>query len=78
MPPKGTGKTLAALAIARSVVTGCSLLDQGTTTTPGRVLYLATDSGCASMHTQMQELGPAHHARISARQRITAFLPSWS
>jgi hypothetical protein len=55
--PKGTGKTLAALAIARSIVTGSSLLDQGTTTTPGRVLYLATDSGCASMHTQMQELG---------------------
>lgn len=55
--PKGTGKTLAALAIARSIVTGAPLLDHGTGCTPGRVLYLATDSGCASMFTQMQELG---------------------
>jgi hypothetical protein len=59
--PKGTGKTLAALAIARAVVTGSPLLDQGTPSTPGRVLYLATDSGCASMHTQMQELGLLEH-----------------
>ena len=55
--PKGTGKTLAALAIARAVVMGQGLLDRSETATPGRVLYLATDSGCESMHTQMQELG---------------------
>jgi len=59
--PKGTGKTLAALALARAVVTGSSLLDQGSPATVGRVLYLATDSGCASMHTQMQELGLLDH-----------------
>ena len=59
--PKGTGKTLAALAIARAVVTGTPLLDQGSPATHGRVLYLATDSGCASMHTQMQELGLLEH-----------------
>lgn len=59
--PKGTGKTLAALAIARAVVTGTPLLDQGTPAIHGRVLYLATDSGCASMHTQMQELGLLNH-----------------
>lgn len=55
--PRGAGKTIAALAIARAIVTGAPLLDQGDGTTPGRVLYLATDSGCASMRTQMQELG---------------------
>jgi hypothetical protein len=55
--PKGCGKTIAALAVARAVVTGTPLLDRGTAPKPGRVLYLATDSGCASMHTQMQELG---------------------
>lgn len=55
--PRGAGKTIAALAISRSICTGTPLLDQGTPPTPGRVLYLATDSGCASMRTQMQELG---------------------
>jgi archaellum biogenesis ATPase FlaH len=55
--PRGAGKTIAALAISRSIVTGTPLLDQGTPPAKGRVLYLATDSGCASMRTQMQELG---------------------
>jgi hypothetical protein len=55
--PRGTGKTLAALAIARAVVTRTPLLDRGEAPRKGRVLYLATDSGCESMHVQMQELG---------------------
>lgn len=55
--PKGTGKTLAALAIARAVTCGTGLLDHSEPAPRGRVLYLATDSGCESMQTQMQELG---------------------
>lgn len=55
--PMGTGKTLAALSLARAVVTGSGFLDQGAPGRPGKVLYLATDSGCASLHEQMQELG---------------------
>lgn len=55
--PKGTGKTLAALAIGGAVVTGTPLLDRGEAPRQGKVLYLATDSGCESMAVQMQELG---------------------
>ena len=55
--PKGTGKTLAALLIAKSVVLGQGMLDRSEAPQQGRVLYLATDSGCESMFTQMQELG---------------------
>lgn len=55
--PKGTGKTVAALLIAKSVVLGQGMLDRSEAPRQGRVLYLATDSGCASMRTQMQHLG---------------------
>lgn len=55
--PKGTGKTLAALLIAKSVAMGQGMLDRSEAPREGRVLYLATDSGCESMYTQMQELG---------------------
>lgn len=55
--PRGVGKTLAALAIGQSVATCRPLLDRGEAPRQGRVLYLATDSGCESMAAQMQELG---------------------
>jgi len=54
---RGVGKTIAALEISRAVITGQPLLDRSEESQRGRVLYLATDSGCESMATQMQELG---------------------
>lgn len=85
--PKGTGKTLAALAVAKAVSLGTGLLDHSEPARHGRVLYLATDSGCASMHTQMQEIGllelpeftPGHPAQRffirghHARQGVSAW-----
>lgn len=53
----GTGKTTLGLAKAYAHITGRNLLDRDTPCQPGKVLFIATDSGVASLRKVMQDLG---------------------
>ena len=53
----GTGKTTLAMAKMHAHVTGKNLLDRDTPCTPGRGLFIATDSGAAPLKKTMADLG---------------------
>jgi len=52
----GTGKTTLALAKLHAHVTGTNLLDRDTPCTPGKGLFIATDSGTGPLKKAMQDL----------------------
>jgi hypothetical protein len=53
----GTGKTTLALAKAHAHITGRNLLDRDAPCQPGKVLFIATDSGVAPLRKAMEDLG---------------------
>lgn len=58
---KGVGKTTAAMGMAFAVVDGKGFLDRSKPTKPGKALFIASDSGPASLKNRMQEMGLADH-----------------
>jgi archaellum biogenesis ATPase FlaH len=57
----GAGKTTAALALAFAVVDGIGFLDRDRAATPGRVLFIASDSGASPLLTALHSIGLADH-----------------
>ncbi len=57
----GAGKTTAALALAFAVVDGTGFLDRDSPATPGRVLFIASDSGVSPLLTALHSIGLADH-----------------
>jgi RecA/RadA recombinase len=55
--PFGTGKTTLAVLKAYCYAKGINLLDRSTTCTPGRSLFIATDSGAAALKKAFSDLG---------------------
>lgn len=55
----GTGKTTAALVLARAVLQGTGVLDHETPAAMGKVLFIASDSGPQPLVAAMQDLGMA-------------------
>lgn len=58
---KGVGKTTAAVALGFSVVEGRGFLDHSKPTRPGRVLFIASDSGAGPLQTILQDMGLGDH-----------------
>lgn len=69
---KGSGKTLAALAMAFAVIDGRGFLDHERPAEAGAVLFIASDSGAMPLKAAMQDLGVADHpaVRTGAEQRF--------
>lgn len=61
---KGSGKTLAALALAFAVIDGRGFLDHSRPAEQGGVLFIASDSGAAPLKAAMFELGVADHPAV--------------
>lgn len=61
---KGSGKTLAALALAFAVINGRGFLDHSKPAEEGGVLFIASDSGAAPLKAAMCELGVADHPAV--------------
>ena len=55
--PYGSGKTTTALALAWSVALGKSFLDRSDAGEPGKVLFIATDSGLGPLKKACDDLG---------------------
>jgi len=55
--PYGTGKTTLAVLKAHSYAKGVNLLDRSTPCTPGKTLFIATDSGAAALKKAFSDLG---------------------
>lgn len=63
---KGSGKTVAGLALSFAVIDGTGFLDHSKPTDPGAVLFIASDSGAAPLKAAMQELGVGDHPAVKA------------
>jgi len=61
---KGSGKTLAALALAFAVIDSRGFLDHSRPAEQGGVLFIASDSGAAPLKAAMFELGLANHPAV--------------
>ena len=61
---KGSGKTLAALAMAFAVINRTGFLDHSKPAQQGSVLFIASDSGAPPLMAAMQDLGVADHPAI--------------
>jgi archaellum biogenesis ATPase FlaH len=66
---KGSGKTLAALAMAFAAIDGTGFLDHAKPAQQGPVLFIASDSGAPPLMAAMQDLGVADHAAIRGDHR---------
>jgi archaellum biogenesis ATPase FlaH len=66
---KGSGKTLAALAMAFAVIDGTGFLDHSKPARQGPVLFIASDSGAPPLMAAMQDLGVADHPAIRGADR---------
>ena len=66
---KGSGKTLAALAMAFAVINGTGFLDHSKPAQQGSVLFIASDSGAAPLMAAMQDLGVADHPATRGADR---------
>lgn len=62
--PKGVGKTTAAVALSFSVIDGKGFLDHSKRSQPGKVLFIASDSGAGSLRTVLQNMGMGDHPAI--------------
>ena len=66
---KGSGKSLAALAMAFAVIDGTGFLDHTKPAQQGPVLFIASDSGAAPLMAQMQDLGVSEHPAVRGEDR---------
>jgi archaellum biogenesis ATPase FlaH len=66
---KGSGKTLAALAMAFAAIDGTGFLDHSKPAQKGPVLFIASDSGAPPLMAAMQDLGVADHPAIRGEDR---------
>lgn len=66
---KGSGKTLAALAMAFAAIDGTGFLDHAKPAQQGPVLFIASDSGAPPLMAAMQDLGVADHPAIRGEDR---------
>jgi archaellum biogenesis ATPase FlaH len=66
---KGSGKTMAALAMAFAAIDGTGFLDHAKPAQQGPVLFIASDSGAPPLMAAMQDLGVADHAAIRGDHR---------
>ena len=67
--PRGSGKTLAALAMSFAVIDGTGFLDHSKPAQQGPVLFIASDSGAPPLMAAMQDLGVADHPAIRGKDR---------
>lgn len=65
----GTGKTTAALGLAFAHIEGRGFLDRDCRHEPGRVLFIASDSGAAPINAQLHDLGLIDHPAITGSDR---------
>jgi archaellum biogenesis ATPase FlaH len=61
----GAGKTTAALGMGFAVINGEGFLDHTKPATPGKVLFIASDSGPQPLLSAIQELGHGSHAALA-------------
>ena len=66
---KGSGKTLAALAMAFAAIDGTGFLDHSKPAHQVRVLFIASDSGATPLKAAMHDLGVADHPAIKGEDR---------
>ena len=66
---KGSGKTLAALAMAFATIDGTGFLDHTKPAQQGPVLFIASDSGAPPLMAAMQDLGVADHPAIKGAEQ---------
>lgn len=66
---KGSGKTLAALAMGFAAIDGTGFLDHSKPARQGPVLFIASDSGAPPLMAAMQDLGVADHPAIRGADR---------
>jgi archaellum biogenesis ATPase FlaH len=66
---KGSGKTLAALAMGFAAIDGTGFLDHSKPAQKGPVLFIASDSGAPPLMAAMQDLGVADHPAIRGADR---------
>ena len=66
---KGSGKTLAALAMAFATIDGTGFLDHTKPAQQGPVLFIASDSGAPPLMAAMQDLGVSEHPAIRGEDR---------
>jgi archaellum biogenesis ATPase FlaH len=66
---KGSGKTLAALAMGFAAIDGTGFLDHSKPAQQGPVLFIASDSGAPPLMAAMQDLGVADHPAIRGEGR---------
>jgi archaellum biogenesis ATPase FlaH len=66
---KGSGKTLAALAMGFAAINGTGFLDHSKPAQKGPVLFIASDSGAPPLMAAMQDLGVADHPAIRGEDR---------
>ena len=66
---KGSGKTLAALAMGFAAIDGTGFLDHSKPAQQGPVLFIASDSGAPPLMAAMQDLGVADHPAIRGEDR---------
>ena len=66
---KGSGKTLAALAMAFATIDGTGFLDHTKPAQQGPVLFIASDSGAPPLMAAMQDLGVADHPATRGEDR---------
>ena len=66
---KGSGKTLAALAMGFAAIDGTGFLDHSKPAQQGPVLFIASDSGAPPLMAAMQDLGVADHPAIRGADR---------
>jgi len=76
---KGSGKSVAALAMAFATIDGTGFLDHTKPAQQGPVLFIASDSGAAPLMAAMQDLGVSENIAIKGEDRsfhIWAHSPS--
>jgi len=61
---KGVGKTTAAIGLSIAVIEGKGFLDHSKATKPGRVLFIASDSGAGPLKTILQDMGYGDHPAL--------------
>lgn len=61
----GTGKTTAAIAMAFAVIDGTGLLDRSSAPTPGKVLFISSDSGQAPLMEVLERSSFSDHPALS-------------
>ena len=66
---KGSGKTLAALAMGFAAIDGTGFLDHSKPAQQGPVLFIASDSGAPPLMAAMPDLGVADHPAIRGEDR---------